>query len=207
MEKRISDRELSILHAAIRVFSQKGFNGATTKEIAQEAGVAEGTIFRYFSTKKDILHQILMRAIETVIADMAIPSLEKALAESEGQNPEVVFANILQNRLSFIDQNLDLFKVIFTEIQYHEDLRNIYIKNIYGPGRRIIGGFIEQGMASGIFRKELDVDFISRYLVSVFIMFITERRLYSFDENVDQEFITRVIDIIFYGIKGGKTYE
>jgi AcrR family transcriptional regulator len=83
MEKTISDRELSILHAAIKVFSQKGFNGATTKEIAQEAGVAEGTIFRYFSTKKDILHQILMRTVEIVIADMAVPTIEKLLAESQ----------------------------------------------------------------------------------------------------------------------------
>jgi AcrR family transcriptional regulator len=48
----LTNTQKKIIDAAIKVFSEKGFEGATTSEIAQEAGVAEGTIFRHFSTKK-----------------------------------------------------------------------------------------------------------------------------------------------------------
>lgn len=48
-------RKTQITKAAIKLFSQKGFTASTTKEIAEQAGISEGTIFRYFKTKKDIL--------------------------------------------------------------------------------------------------------------------------------------------------------
>ena len=44
----LSEKEERILHSAIKIFSEKGFDGATTNEIAKDAGVAEGTIFKYY---------------------------------------------------------------------------------------------------------------------------------------------------------------
>lgn len=51
-EDKLTPKQISILHAAIEVFSEKGYAAAATSEIAQKAGVAEGTIFRYYKTKK-----------------------------------------------------------------------------------------------------------------------------------------------------------
>ena len=47
-----------ILTAAVRVFSRDGFQGATTREIAREAGVNEVTIFRHFRTREELLHSM-----------------------------------------------------------------------------------------------------------------------------------------------------
>ncbi len=49
--KDYPDKELKIINAAINSFPEKGFKSTTTSEIASHAGVAEGTIFRYFPTK------------------------------------------------------------------------------------------------------------------------------------------------------------
>lgn len=49
---QMTPKQISILEAAIEIFSDKGFSAASTSEIAQKAGVAEGTIFRYYKTKK-----------------------------------------------------------------------------------------------------------------------------------------------------------
>lgn len=48
-----------ILTAAVRIFSRDGFQGATTREIAREAGVNEVTIFRHFRTREELLHSTL----------------------------------------------------------------------------------------------------------------------------------------------------
>lgn len=56
----LTNTQKKIIDAAIKVFSEKGFEGATTSEIAQEAGVAEGTIFRY-SGKLTALSLISLR--------------------------------------------------------------------------------------------------------------------------------------------------
>ncbi|MDQ3819751.1 MAG: TetR/AcrR family transcriptional regulator, partial [Acidobacteriota bacterium] len=54
-----SERRLSILRAAVRLFSQRGFRGATTKEIAQAAGISEAMVFRHFATKEELFAAIL----------------------------------------------------------------------------------------------------------------------------------------------------
>jgi len=49
-----------ILEAAERVFSRDGFQGATTREIAREAGVNEVTLFRHFRSRDDLLRETLL---------------------------------------------------------------------------------------------------------------------------------------------------
>src|SRR5204863_8621227 len=53
------ERRLQILKVAMRLFSQRGFRGTTTKEIAQAAGVSEAMVFRHFATKKELYSAIL----------------------------------------------------------------------------------------------------------------------------------------------------
>src|SRR2546423_14263105 len=53
------DRRQQIILAAIDVFAKRGFQGATTKQIAEAAGVSEAIIFRHFATKQDLYAAIL----------------------------------------------------------------------------------------------------------------------------------------------------
>jgi AcrR family transcriptional regulator len=50
-----------ILSGAMRVFSAKGFDGATTEEVASAAGVSKGLVFRYFPTKDELLQALIVR--------------------------------------------------------------------------------------------------------------------------------------------------
>jgi len=54
-----TDRQRQLLDAALTVFSQKGFKGATTKEIAAAAGVAEAVIFQHFPSKEALYNAVL----------------------------------------------------------------------------------------------------------------------------------------------------
>jgi len=51
-----------ILRAAVTVFAEVGFRGATTRRIAQEAGVNEITLFRHFGSKDRLLHEAISRS-------------------------------------------------------------------------------------------------------------------------------------------------
>src|SRR5882762_4442216 len=56
---RAEGRRNQIVAIAAELFSQKGFRGTTTKEIADHAGVSEAIIFRHFATKDDLYRAIL----------------------------------------------------------------------------------------------------------------------------------------------------
>src|ERR1700681_2661655 len=53
------ERRMQILGCAVRLFSQRGFRGTTTKEIAQAAGISEAMVFRHFATKEELYSAIL----------------------------------------------------------------------------------------------------------------------------------------------------
>ncbi|HII92810.1 MAG TPA: TetR/AcrR family transcriptional regulator [Methanosarcina sp.] len=65
----MDDTEQRILDAALRVFASEGFTGATTRRIAEEANVAEVTLFRKFKSKKNLLKEVLINN-RTVFSSM-----------------------------------------------------------------------------------------------------------------------------------------
>ena len=54
------------LVAAIELFSQQGYNGTSTAQIAEKAGISQATIFKYFKTKSDLLSEIMQPMISKV---------------------------------------------------------------------------------------------------------------------------------------------
>jgi TetR/AcrR family transcriptional regulator len=62
-------RRLNLIETAIDLFSQKGFSGTTTKEIAAAAGVTEAIVFRHFATKRDLYQAILESRLNTTEVD------------------------------------------------------------------------------------------------------------------------------------------
>src|ERR1700687_2809897 len=53
------ERRMQILRCAVSLFSQRGFRGTTTKEIAHAAGISEAMVFRHFATKEELYSAIL----------------------------------------------------------------------------------------------------------------------------------------------------
>src|SRR5919109_863440 len=84
------DRRQQILDVAVKLFSQKGFRGTTTKEIALAAGVNEAIIFRHFATKSDLYAAIIdgkacsanVKAVQNAIKEAAGSGDDRKLFES-----------------------------------------------------------------------------------------------------------------------------
>ncbi len=76
------ERRLQILRVAVSLFSQRGFVGTTTKEIAQAAGVSEAMVFRHFATKQELYSAIL----------------DHKACSGDTMNPEAMVAEALQEK-------------------------------------------------------------------------------------------------------------
>ena len=114
--KRMSkeERREQILESALTVFIEKGYNGATTMDIANRAGISEVTLFRYFDSKK----QIFMEAIEPIL----ITSLKKSLELSKDLEPMEKLEYILKNRIKFISEHHEVIKLILMESQINPEI-------------------------------------------------------------------------------------
>ncbi|MGD6856088.1 TetR/AcrR family transcriptional regulator [Bacillus infantis] len=125
----LTEKQKSILLAAIQMFSEKGFSATSTSEIAKLAGVAEGTIFRHYKTKKDLLLAI----VEPIMSDLVAPYLIQDIEQVLKQRPiryEDFLRSLLDNRIAFLKKNLPIFKILIQEIPFHPDLKKRFIEQI-----------------------------------------------------------------------------
>jgi AcrR family transcriptional regulator len=97
-------RVQSIQEAAIRVISRKGMASATMQEIAEEAGVAKGTIYLYFRDREELVE----KTFETAIGELH-KRLDAAL-DSEGSFEQRLRA-VITAKLAFFGQNREFFRL------------------------------------------------------------------------------------------------
>ncbi|MCX7680768.1 MAG: TetR/AcrR family transcriptional regulator [Anaerolineae bacterium] len=144
-ERRIEARKAQILDAAARVFAEKGFHAATTREIAEAADLSEGSIYNYFESKRDLLLAIADRIIRQ--------ALEQVLVRLERLNDdtEAYVATLLQSLLDFIAHNQTFVKVLGVEILIDEELRGRFLSQVVEPillnGARYLRDFVARDKA------------------------------------------------------------
>jgi AcrR family transcriptional regulator len=94
------ERRLQILQVAVSLFSQRGFVGTTTKEIAQAAGVSEAMVFRHFATKQELYTAIL----------------DHKACSGDSMNPEAMVAEALQEK----DDRAVFERLALGALEHHE---------------------------------------------------------------------------------------
>jgi AcrR family transcriptional regulator len=92
-------RRQEILAAAARVFAAKGYHSATTREIAAVAGLAEGTIFNYFPTKRDLLVTLFEQGAEGMLDAVLQPDVGLPVHEALAGRLEAALSFYVENRL------------------------------------------------------------------------------------------------------------
>jgi AcrR family transcriptional regulator len=90
--RRPAERPVEILEAAERVFTRCGYDRATTREIAAEAGVSEGTLYNYFNSK---------RAIFLGLMDLIEEDMRKDSLTIRADGIEEALVQVIAHRLRF----------------------------------------------------------------------------------------------------------
>jgi TetR/AcrR family transcriptional regulator, repressor of fatR-cypB operon len=67
---RVGDKRRQILDAALKMFSERGYHGTSVPEVAREAGVGAGTLYRYFANKEDLVNEVFRDAKTRLAAAM-----------------------------------------------------------------------------------------------------------------------------------------
>lgn len=111
-----------ILAAALRLFHEHGYRGATTAEISRHASVAEGTIYRYFKDKKELF----LACVEPVIEE----AISRELSLSREGSPRDIVRRSIVERFRVIRENLAVFHIIFTESRYHPEIARILLAQV-----------------------------------------------------------------------------
>ena len=124
----LSDKQRRVIESAIALFSEQGFDKTSTKEIAQRANVAEGTVFKQFKSKRMLLYAGLIPILRDHIAPVAVKQFTDELNDTKHFDE---FINLfVDNRSLFIYDNRRILKVVLNEAITNENFQNILV-NIF----------------------------------------------------------------------------
>lgn len=198
-DSELTEKQKKIIVAAIEAFAEKGFASTSTSEIAKSAGVAEGTIFRHYKTKKDLLMSIVAPMVKKSIAPFVIKDMEKVL-NHEYEKFEDFLRAMIENRIAFIGKNTLLFKILIQEIPFQPELKDLFKEHI---GARVIERFttiIEHYQEKGELVDLPPSTIIRMTVSSIFGYLVTRNLLLPELKWDDKTEIERTIQFIMHGI-------
>ena len=148
----MEDKRRQLLDAAVRVFARRGYHGSRVGDIAEEAGVAHGLLYHYFSSKEEVLGTVFSENWGELLARFR--TVEKA-DESAADKLEGLAKILLRTWRN----DPDLVTVMVREVarSAHLQAQVLEVREAFAILQRVI----EQGQREGSFRADVDPRFAS----------------------------------------------
>src|SRR2546427_5098009 len=140
------ERHLQILRLAERLFSQRGFRGTTTKEIAMAAGVSEAMVFRHFATKEELYSAILDH--KACLHDTMDPVQVVADAIAR-KDDAAVFEGLALDALNQHDCDPEFHRLLLHSALEEHELAQMFWEKFVKRVYRILGAYIRERQRDG----------------------------------------------------------
>lgn len=148
----VADKRRVILDAAVRVFARDGYHTSRVGDIAEEAGIAHGLLYHYFSSKDEVLATIFRENWGELIEACH-------RVEASDEPPDEQLRGIAKLLLRSWRNDPDLVRVMVREVARSPHLQE-QVDEIR-EGFLTIQRIVERGQAAGVFRRDLDPQLVS----------------------------------------------
>ena len=187
-------RTAGILEAARSVFATKGFNDATVDDIANAAGVAKGTVYLYYRSKRDIYFSALKFGIQQMYA--ALDEQLKAESTTEGK-----LRALIAVKLAYFDENRDFFKIYYSELGnlcIHPGAIDSEFKTLYLEQAKVIESILKEGARRKVLRAVRAEQ--AAFAISDIIRGVVTQRLLGWSKSKTTQDVEFIFDLIWKGI-------
>lgn len=195
-KKSSTDKYQRIIHAAIKVFSQKGFFHAKVADVARAADVADGTIYLYFKNKDDLLVSIFEHSmdyfIQTASAEIA--------KESE---PEAKLKCFITLHLESVKKNPNLSQVLQVELRSSSKFMRDYKPEKFFDYLNLLEKIIVEGQEKGVFNRDVNASMVKRSIFGAIDELALEYVLTKKKRYEIEEAATYLSNLLLNGIRGG----
>ncbi len=183
-----------ILETSLKLFSKKGYLGATTKEIAKDAGIAEITLFRHFPSKEKLFEDVIN-------AYSFLPILKGLIPEISKMPHEKALAVIAKRFLDTLDSRKEMIQIMHSEVRrYPEKIYKIY-HGFIDETIRTLASYFNEMCKKGLLR-EFDTESGARAFLGMFFSYFNAKEFHMLKKyrNIDTDkIIKEFVDIFLRG--------
>jgi TetR/AcrR family transcriptional regulator, fatty acid metabolism regulator protein len=185
-------RTADIMEMARTVFCEKGYSEAVISEIAQRLGVVEGTIYRYFPSKRDLLIDVASDWYEQMLSDY-----DQQLQGVRGTWNRLRF--MVWRHLTVIHDDPAMCRLVMGELRVLPEYRKTPVYELNRAYTQRTTAIIEEGMASGEFRSEVPLQIV-RDMIYGGVEHHTWAYLRGVGDFSPDEAADSIVDLIYRGL-------
>jgi len=194
------ERRLQILAVAVSLFSQKGFRGTTTKEIAHAAGVSEAMVFRHFATKQELYSAILdHKACASGRFEPAVMAAD-AIKRKDDRG---VFESLALGALDHHEHDPEFQRLLLHSALEKHELAQMFFDQFVRHVYEFLGGYIRERQRDGAF-VEIDPAIVVRCFIGMVMHHSLNNNLWDPDRrllNISNESAAKhFTDLLLNGI-------
>jgi AcrR family transcriptional regulator len=153
-------QKLAAIRAAASVFSEKGFHGASTRDIAERLGIKQGSLYYYFDSKEEALEEVCLYGLRNYAENM------DAIADSD-EPFEARLLAVVSNHLGRYREKSEALKVHNDERLYLPRERRRRLKELGSHYREQLETIFDSGKAAGIVRDSVDSHFMAQSVIGM----------------------------------------
>lgn len=195
------ERRHQLLQVAMRLFSERGFSGTTTKEIALAAGISEATVFKHFANKDELYSAILD---EKACSQEFTHPFEKIADKMSAKDDFGVFYTMALNALEHHQKDEDFLRLMLHSALEGHDLARIFFENFITSVYEHLGAYIRERQKEGVFREAEPRIFV-RAFIGMFVHHSLNNILWDKEKKIlkisNEEAAREFATIILQGIK------
>jgi len=198
---KLTETQRKILTAALEVFSERGFAGASTAAIAAQAKVAEKTLFAQFKTKRELLARTLKPSVFLMFEPRVFDRVREAVSPHGGSLEEVISA-LMRDRLELAASHPKKLKLIAHELLLRPTFIEGFVREIQTSVAPAAIAGIGDLVARGELRTDLPMRTIVRTFVSVTVGYALLRYVLRLEPDTDDEQeIANITSLLVNGLR------
>ncbi len=194
LKKPTKIRQKEIKEAVLKIIRTDGIKAVSTKNLAKQANLSEGAIFKHFKSKRDIMISIIDDVSKDMIEKLIEISLEKTAARDR-------LFRVIDKTISYLTENNGITILLFTEASQANDKEMMEkLKYLFKAQTDVVSKIINDGIDEGIWSKNIPIEDITTLYMGIPIT--NNIKLILFKKEHNKDFCIRMMKMFELVLNG-----
>jgi AcrR family transcriptional regulator len=195
-QRRKEARPAEIIEAGLVEFAGKGFAGTRLEDVAARAGIAKGTIYRYFESKEALFEAALLSRVTPVL-----DGVDGLIEAFPGSSADLLRLAITRIHTEIVASDVRvLMRIIIAEGGRFPAISEAYYRGSIAKGRALLGRIVARGVARGEFRAGAASDLPMVAMAPALMAAIWGMTFQPFDPVPAERFLEAHLDLVLHGL-------
>jgi AcrR family transcriptional regulator len=193
-------RRLQLIESACAVFTERGYEAASISDVAKHAGVGQGTVYRYFDSKRTLLDHVLDHSVERMLEAVRSGATRTRAASLEEFIDQV--RSIAERLFTLTQEEPELLKLVLVEASAIDDELEARLLGLENTLSAMMASYLNHGVRAGWLREDLDTEMVAHGMNAMIVPgFLLALRGKATPER-RASYVDALVSFLVFGVRG-----